>query len=381
MIELSLALGSIGWISYCVFIYPIIVSIAGRMRPVEVRADSLYMPKVTLIVTARNEEASVLQKLRNALASEYPADRLRVLLVSDGSTDRTVELANELKSLNGERLDILPFAGSRGKTAALMDGIERVRHSSDVIVISDANSIFAPDAVARLVANFADERVGCVAGELRYQSKTGEKAYRGVENKLREMESRIGVSVGAEGAIYAVRAADVPTIRGDLIDDFTIPLLIQSRGRLVAYESLAVANEEFFLDWRQQYARRRRIVNRCIRSSVVVPGLYNPFRTPLASFAFISHRLMRWTIAVPLLTLLVVAALQVTSAYPWNLIAVTPAMFAGWVALGTLLRDQSGVPRVLSMGLFGTLAVTAMAHGVFSAVRGERVVQWKPQRS
>lgn len=381
MIGVLLAALAATWIAYCVLLYPLIVFVAGSWRPMAVRTSKTHRPVVTLIVTARNEEKSISDKLRNALASHYPEERLRVLLVSDGSTDRTVELAHAVRDANPGRVDVLAFEESRGKTAALMDGIAIARGASEVLVVTDANSFFEPDAVAQLVSNFADERVGCVAGELRYLSRSGERAYRGMENKLREWESRIGVSVGAEGAIYAVRADVVPELPPDLIDDFTIPLLIQASGRRVVYESRAVAHEEFLLSWRQQYSRRKRIVNRCVRSSWFVPGLYNPVRYPLASLAFLSHRMLRWTIALPVGTLLVVALLHGRSSYPLNLLALMPALYLAWVTMGWLVRDKQGLPRLVYAALFATCTVWAMLLGVLSAVRGERVVKWTPQRA
>lgn len=381
---LSLAVAALlaaTWIVYCVVLYPAIVSLLGKFRALPVRQSQGRSVRVTMIVTARNEEKSIAAKIENSLLSDYPPDKLNLLVVSDGSTDRTVECASVLAEKHPGRLEILAFEENRGKTAALMDGVERVRDSCDVVVFSDANSFFRSDAVSALVRNFGDETVGCVGGELRYRSVSGEKAYRGMENRIREWESRIGVSVGAEGAIYAARSTLVPRLSAELIDDFTIPLLIQASGHRVVYEPHAIAEEEFRLEWSQQFWRRKRIVNRCVRSSMQVPGLYNPFRAPLPSFAFVSHRMLRWLIGLPAATLLLIGLAASVAGWPWAIGAVASGGFIAWVLAGWMLRRWTGCPRVLQVGLFGASAVVAMLLGVVSALRGVKVVKWNPQRS
>ena len=155
---------------------------------------------------------------------------------------------------------------NRGKTAALVDTVRGLPSDVDIVVFSDANSMYRPDAVRRLVAHFADPQVGCVAGELLYRTRCGEGAYRSYENGIKRAQSRLGAPVVAEGSIFAIRRGLMPELQTDSLEDMVIPLRIAFAGYRVVYEPDAVSEAAFSLSPRAQWRSRRRIINRALRA-------------------------------------------------------------------------------------------------------------------
>ena len=202
-------------------------------------------------MAAYNEARVIERKIRNALELDYPAERLEIVVASDGSSDGTAEVARrvaiELEA--GERVRVLDYPVNRGKLAVLNETIPQVR--GDIVVFSDASSMLAPDAVRQLVANFADPEVGAASGIYRVrkqeESRLGvqEDFYWQYETFLKQQESRLGVVLGAHGSLYAIRKVLYPFPSTGLInDDYIVPLRILQQGHRVAYEMGAVAYEE-----------------------------------------------------------------------------------------------------------------------------------------
>lgn len=373
-----LAVG-VAWLAYCYAIYPLVVrTIAEWRRPMHVPDDTLR-PTVALVISAYNEGRGIRAKLQNALALEYPANRFSIWVSSDGSRDETNTIAGEYQATD-PRVKLIDYPTNRGKTAALMDTLTRLPAETDIVVFSDGNSLYRPDAILRLVRHFGDSRVGCVAGELLYRSPGGESTYRSYENALRQAESRLGVTVGAEGSIFAARRSLVPRIDTSLIEDLTIPLTIQSNGYRVVYAADAISEEEFDLSWQQQYRRRRRIVNRSFRSARTIPTVWNPLTGGLAAIAFLSHRVLRWLSAIPFVVSLVASVALLWSGYPLRILGVAAMLFIGWIAIGWLLRNAAKPMPGARTAFFFASANLAMLLGVVSALRGERVVSWAPAR-
>ena len=265
------------------------------------------MPQVAVVVAAFNEEAHIAERIRNLLEQDYPRDRLRVLVGSDGSGDRTVA---EALRLADERVEVSDFPVNRGKASVLNDLVAHAR--AEVIVFTDANTEFAPDAVRRLVAAL-DADTAAVCGELVLQrARRGDNEdhrYWSMERRLKSAESRFGALLGANGGVYAIRKdAFRPILPDTICDDFVIAMNVATAGKGLRYVPSAVAFEETHGDMVTEYHRRVRI------------GIGNYqalFRHPryllagswMRRYAYVSHKVLRWFTPQLLLAVLVASLL------------------------------------------------------------------------
>ena len=263
---------------YTYLIYPVLLWLLAAGRKMPEYAPLSEWPGVSLIIAAHNEEGVLRAKLENALAMDYPAERLDIVVVSDASTDGTDRIAAEFAA-RGVRLHRQEVRS--GKTEAQNAGMRLAR--GQFVAFSDANSMYAPSALKRLLAPFADERIGCVCGELQYANPEdqgagkGEGLYWRYEQFLKRRESLLSSALGANGAIYALRRELFVELRGDIISDFVAPLHAWRRGFRIAYEPTAVATEYSSGRFGDEFRRRRRIVSRSLYGLWTEAGVLNPF--------------------------------------------------------------------------------------------------------
>lgn len=301
-------------------------------------------PEVTLLIAAYNEEGVVAEKMANCRALEYTPGRLRIVWVTDGSTDRTVELLEACPDAT-----VLHDARRGGKTAALNRALESVR--TPIVVFTDANTMLNPAAVREIVRRFEDPAVGCVAGEKRVAAAEGagaaatEGVYWRYESKLKELDDRLHSAVGAAGELFAVRRELFERLPEDtLLDDFVCSMRIAAKGYRIAYCRDAFALETPSADMREEGKRKRRIAAGGLQSVWRLRGLLNPFRHGVLWFQYVSHRVLRWTLApVALAALVPLNIVLLGSAHPTLygvLLALQGAFYlaaaAGW------LRERRG---------------------------------------
>ena len=311
---------------------------------------------------------------------DYPAERLDIIVVSDASNDGTDHIAAEFAE-RGVRLHRQEARG--GKTEAQNAGVRLAR--GQFVAFSDANSMYAPSALKRLLAPFADERIGCVCGELQYANPDeqgagkGEGLYWRYEQFLKRRESLLSSALGANGAIYALRRALFVELRGDIISDFVAPLYAWRRGFRIAYEPTAVATEYSSGRFGDEFRRRRRIVSRSLYGLWTEAGVLNPFAHFFFAFQMFSHKLLRWLVPVWLVVVLAVNIPLATDGYYGLLLALQVA-FYGLAALGLLLPERLGrcwlfyVPAYFTATNWGTLL------GLLSFLTGRRHRVWQPAR-
>ena len=365
---------------YTYLIYPVLLWLLAAGRKMPEYASLSEWPTVSLIIAAHNEEAVLRAKLENALAMDYPAERLDILVVSDASTDGTDRIAAEFAE-RGVRLHRQEVRG--GKTEAQNAGVRLAR--GQFLAFSDANSMYASSALKRLLAPFADERIGCVCGELQYANPDeqgagkGEGLYWRYEQFLKRRESLLSSALGANGAIYALRRELFVELRGDIISDFVAPLGVWRRGFRIAYEPKAVATEYSSARFGDEFRRRRRIVSRSLYGLWTEAGVLNPFAHFFFAFQMFSHKLLRWLVPVWLLVVLAVNIPLAASEYYGILLALQGA-FYGLAALGLLLPERLGrywlfyVPAYFTATNLGTLL------GLLSFLMGRRHRVWQPAR-
>jgi cellulose synthase/poly-beta-1,6-N-acetylglucosamine synthase-like glycosyltransferase len=283
-------------IAYAYIGYPVMVYVLSRVFGRHPTADdSAALPTVSLLVAAHNEKAVIAARVRNALAMDYPADKFEVVIATDGCTDTTADI---VRSFYDPRVRVIEYSKNRGKSTVLNESIPEL--NGEVVMLSDANTFTDPDAVLKLARHFSDPQVGAVCGRLILSESAGSRnadsLYWRYETFLKKCESRLGALLGANGGIYAIRRSTFePIPTNTIVDDFVIPLDIRLRtGSRIVYEPAAVAHEETADSVRAEFRRRARIGAGGFQCVGLLWRLMNPFNG-WVSFAFVSHKLLRWT--------------------------------------------------------------------------------------
>ncbi len=373
-----LAAGLIGW-TYVGF--PAVVLARGRLRPRPHRCEPIT-PSVTVVIAARNEEASIGAKLDNLAALDYPADRLEILIASDGSDDATNAI---VRAREHDRLHLLALPRV-GKAAALNAAVAQAR--GEILVFSDANSMFAPDAIRRLVEPFADSEVGGVAGDQRYAADGdggeaavagGERSYWSLDRALKVAESRGGHVISATGAIYAVRRSLFREVPAAVTDDFATSTGVIAQGRRLVFAPDAVAYEAVGATAEAEFSRKVRVMTRGLNGVRVRRELLDPRRHGFYALQLFSHKVLRRLMAVPLLLLAVTSTLlRRRSAFYALASACQLALYAVGV-LGLLAgRRPRARSKLVAAPTFFVLVNVASLRAVLNVLRGRDISHWEP---
>lgn len=283
-----------------------------RFRPV---VRGAVTPPISIVMVVRNEQQLLEAKLQNLYSLDYPADRSQIVVVSDGSTDRTEDILRQ----NGRdsRIQVVLNQLSQGKAAGLNDAIELAQ--GEIVVFTDVRQKIETSAVRRLMENFADPEVGCVSGELMLgdagqgESGKGLGLYWRIEKLVRVLEATSGSVVGATGALYAVRREFLTTMpRETILDDVYLPMEVVRQGKRVVFDDRARAWDNPDLGTDREFARKVRTLSGNYQLLQLAPWLLgsgNPIR-----FEFVSHKLLR--LAVPLaLAALLLASIGLSGAF------------------------------------------------------------------
>ena len=285
------------------------------------------LPEVTLMVCAYNEEDIIAEKMDNTRRLDYPSDRLHLVWVTDGSNDNT----NVLLSAYPE-VKVIYFPERRGKAAALKHGIKEI--DTEIVMMTDANTMLNPEAVREVARLMQDPKVGCVSGEKKVMARSdsdeaaqGEGLYWKYESTLKRLDSELYSAMGAAGELCVIRRQLMTDIPNDtLLDDFIISMEIVKKGYKIAYTSNAYAMEYGSANLHEESKRKRRIAAGGLQSCWRLRSLMNPLRHPVVAFQFVSHRVLRWTITpvclfalVPLNTLLVLSGEGIVYTIIWIL--------------------------------------------------------------
>lgn len=369
---------------YVYLVYPVllkVLSLFTRVEPLAVQTDD-QLPSVTLIISCFNEANVIDEKLQNALDLDYPKDRLTVLVVSDGSDDDTDSI---VKGFADQGVQLIRQEGRLGKTMGLNLAMESV--DSDITVFSDANAMYAPDSIRKLVTHFQRSDVGYVVGAALYTdadsgaSARNEGLYWRYELAIKLMESRLCSVVGGDGAIYAIRSSLWRPLDQKDINDFVNPLQIVLQGYRGVFEPEAQCFEETAGDFDKEVARKERIVNRSIRGLFRVSGVMNPFRTGLFSLMVISHKLLRWMI--PLFLALGGIGSLMLSLYGiplFQVIAVAAVLTLLLAGIGNFSRNRNELPIWISFPYYFVAVNWYAVRGLTKALRGRTQVVWQSAR-
>ncbi len=366
-------------LAFCILVYtyvgyPILIGVLARLRPLRVAEDPAYLPKVTACIPVYNAASYLTAKVESLLALDYPADKIEILLYSDGSDDDTNAVAAAIASRD-PRVKLLINDKRGGKPKGVNRMLEVA--TGEVLLMTDVRQPLVPGALRALVTKLADPSVACVSGNLVLRGSAGAGAYWRYENWIRMQESRFRGMVGVTGPIYAIRKVDMrPLPEGVILDDMWVPLRLRLAGRHILFAEGAIAYDDAFGD-KREYGRKVRTLAGNYQLFALLPALLVPFRNP-SWFETVSHKLLRLVCPWALLGLLAASGLgAITKAEPTPIIlyGLRP-LLGGQMAfyLFALLGEWGG--RIGSLCRTFVVLNSAAVVGLWRFVTGAQKVTW-----
>jgi cellulose synthase/poly-beta-1,6-N-acetylglucosamine synthase-like glycosyltransferase len=359
--------------------YPIVLRSIGRVVPFRPYLQNI-MPHVSVIIPAYNEAKSIERKIENTLALHYPKDKIEILVGSDGSTDGTPLLAARFAHRG---VKTVSYPRNRGKTAVQNDLVEESK--GEILIFTDAASFVESRALSRITRYFADDRVGCVAGRMRYVdvrsniNTQSQGLYWRYESAIRDMESRLGRLIGVDGPLYAVRRECYVSLAENVISDFITPLLVLAQGKRVVWEPEALVDEDPTRKASEEFNTRRRIALRGLVGLLMNSRLLNVLKYPGLASQIIFHKLLRWFVGIIIVVNLMICLILSTH---WFFQSILVFYFAFFVAatLGWLSEHLSIRASILTVPYYFSLVNLAATMGILDFLRRKQVTAWKPVR-
>ena len=360
--------------------YPILLVCIGLFRRRSIAAPG-YTPKVSVIIPAYNESASITRKLRETLALRYPPEKLEIVVVSDGSTDGTEAIVD---SLGDPRIRLLRLPNRAGKTHAQNEAVEFC--SGEVLVFSDATAIYDEDALRYLACHYADPTVGAVSGRYLYfderrtsPTEFGASTFWNYENGIKYFQSRISTLTGCSGCIYSVRRSLYVPLPDSACSDLVEPLHVIAAGYRVVFEHRAVAYEKTTNSMVDEFVMRVRVATHGLTGVLNGVAVVGFAKRPWVTFQLISHKFLRWAAPFCLLSALWSSALLAggDGFYRWALFGQLAFYSIGLVALVFPLHRCW---RPLGLPLYFCTLNAAALVSIVQALRGHRYVIWNTVR-
>jgi len=374
---------------YSYFCYGILIFILVQIKQLFYKTDKqtntkIYEPEVTLFVPAYNEKNYVDAKIKNTLELDYPSDKKKILWVTDGSNDGTPETLAKYNFV-----EVLHKPEREGKIAAMNRGMSFVK--TPIVIFSDANTLLSGNSIREIVRQFKNPKVGCVAGEKRIllDNKTeaasaGEGIYWKYESFIKLMDAKLNSSIGAVGELFAIRTALYEPVEPDtILDDFMISMRIAIKGYKIQYAPNAYAIENASQNIKEEMKRKIRIAAGSFQSIPRLKVLFNPFKHGLLSFQYISHKVLRWTIApLSMVTLVPVTFLltfkntgnsQNIYSFTWWLIVV----FGIWAIIGWFFENKKIKYKYLFVPYYICIMNVSAFLGFFRYLKKSQSVNWE----
>src|SRR5215475_6354574 len=360
--------------------YPALMFAISLILKRPVRREDIT-PQVSVIIAAYNEERDIEAKLKNTLALDYPRDRMEIIVASDCSTDQTDDI---VRGFAAQGVILRRQPDRTGKTIAQNRAVKS--SSGAILVFSDATTMLEPDAIRKIVRNFADPEVGCVSGQLIYANSTsssvagGCRSYWSYEKFLKSCESGVGSLIGVSGCLYAVRRICHARLAGDMIDDFAIATEIHLQGLRAIYEPEAIAVEDANRRARDEFRMRVRVIKQTLSALRRYRHALNPFRHKMFAFQMIAHKASRYAVPFLLIAALIVSG-WAGGCIDWLWFAFLGQMALYGAAIAGFVRER----RKLKLGplafpYYFALANAASLVAFWKALRGETYVVWEPIR-
>ena len=375
---------SLGLILYTLLGYPFFLFFITKLiRESKENLDSIKIdyPKVSLIVAAYNEETFIGDKIENTLQLDYPHDNLEMIVVSDGSTDRTDEIVKRYEKY-GVRLHRIPKR--EGKVAGHRSVLKVAK--GEIIVFSDATTMYERSAIKDLTKHFAEADIGCVGGALKYKKPTqsihsvNEQPYWSYETFIRKLESQADSIPAVSGAIYALRRELYAGFPKYLADDLINPLHVRRLGYHTIFEPKAVCWDTSSKNLREEFRKRRRIAAQNVGGLIYMRSLLNPLRYPKFSWILFSHKVLR--LVLPFF--LVILLFSGLGAFGHRLapmgISIIMLFLLGICFTGWFLELIGKASRVFSLPLYFVVSNFGVIAGLIEALIGKQYATWQSER-
>lgn len=375
---------SFGMILYGYVGYPFLLSVLAVFFDRTIQ-DSKIQPRVTLLITAYNEEKYLRAKLENSISQNYPPNLLEIVVASDGSTDSTDNIVVEFAKNHPEfTIRLHRVEGRVGKTATQNSAVMQCR--GEIIVFSDAAAMYESGAIGVLVSNFADPKVGGVSGMYtycdRYDSSGGgtTSIFWSLENYIKSCQTKINTITGCCGCIYAIRRDLYVPLPGEIISDLVEPLMILQKGYRIVFESKARAVEMTAGKSRDEFAMRIRVIVRGMTGMLFVRQLCNPVKWPYLAWQLISHKVVRWL--VPVFIILIfssnLALFSVSGLYCWLFFIQIVILLS---AIAGIYLEKIGIKnQFIFVPLYFFVVNIASLISIIKVCKGENIINWQTQR-
>jgi poly-beta-1,6-N-acetyl-D-glucosamine synthase len=380
------------WISIAIIVYTFLgygVVLYFLMRIRQIVKGKRPLPKValgelpscTLIVAAYNEELFIAEKIADTLQLNYPKDRLKLLFVTDGSTDKTPDIISQYPQIT-----LLHESTRKGKIAAVHRAVKGV--DTEVIVFTDANTYLNADALINICRHYADPNVGAVAGEKRVKmdkqadaSAAGEGFYWKYESTLKKWDSELYSVVGAAGELFSVRKVLYEPVSADsILDDFMISMLIAEKGYRIIYEPEAYATETASENISEELKRKIRIAAGGMQSVIWLRNLLNIFKYGMLSFQYISHRVLRWTLTPFLLIVAFILNILLvidTKALLYSSLLAAQLLFYTLALIGYLFEQKHLRIKILFIPYYFCVMNYAVLAGILRYFKKQQSASWE----
>jgi cellulose synthase/poly-beta-1,6-N-acetylglucosamine synthase-like glycosyltransferase len=370
----------VGVLGYVYLGYPLVVYFASVFFPKDLKRAEIE-PRVTVLITAFNEEDSIREKLENTLKINYPPDKLEILVASDGSTDRTDAIVGEFAP-RGVRL--FRQEGRVGKTTTQNNAV--LHASGEIILFSDATTMYREDVFRRLLPAFADASVGCVAGRLIYVDDAsttvghGARSYWNYETFIKMAESQACSLIGASGCLYAVRKSAYEPMYAEACSDFLICTNIYRQGLRSVFAPDAICFEQTNRRASDEWRMRVRVISQTFTDLWRNRDMLNPLKSGFFAVELISHKVLRYAVPLILLAFFFASIVLGSSSafYAWAL--AFHVFFYSMALVGWLLERAGKRLFLLAMPLYFVLANLASLVGFYKFLRGETYARWEPIR-
>lgn len=360
--------------------YPLALAFFSAVHTVPVRRDERFCPEITLLISACNEERIIIEKLNNSLQLDYPPELLKIVVASDGSTDATNRMASRYAP---QGVELIAFPENRGKMAALNGAMQRIH--SEIVVFSDANVMYDPQALKKLVRNLADPSVGVVSGRVTLINDSlsygaSERLYYRIEHFIQKKEGALGTLIGADGAMYAIRRnLFTPPPDDTILDDFVIAMQIAAQGYRCIHEQEALGFEQNLHELGDEFRRKVRIIAGGFQ--YLLRGTALPTTAqPLLLFNFVSHKLLRWlsgALFIPLLLLLLQIHCTETLSDPLLSAVLIGMLTMAIAALAGQLLPAFRRIRPVNMLHYFLMLILASLVGLYRELTGGQQVTWR----
>jgi cellulose synthase/poly-beta-1,6-N-acetylglucosamine synthase-like glycosyltransferase len=366
-------------ILYTFLLYPLLLRVIASFRPRKCPAPE-YRPTISILICAYNEAAGIAKKLDETLALDYPKERVEIIVVSDGSTDETESIVETYRTRN---VRLLRTTHRLGKTNAQNEAVASC--AGEVIIFSDATTVYHSQALSKLAAHFADPRVGAVSGRYQYFDESGDSptgtgsiAFWSFENFIKTSQSRIATISGCCGCIYSVRRSAYTVLSPDIISDLVQPLYVIRKGLLVLFEEKAMAYETTTVSSQQELRMRIRVITRAIRGLLSVPDLLNPIKRPWIALQLVSHKVLRWLVPLYIIGIFLSTAVLIDRA-AMGVFFLLQLCFYG-TALVSLVLPLHRHIKLLGLPLYICTMNTAALLAIIESARGTKYVVWETIR-